>query len=412
MATLAQPASAENFGWRNTTSAQRKTVIAAALGWMLDAFDVMLYSLVLTELMRTFAMSKSTAGLLNSLTLVASALGSLLFGALADRYGRGRMLSASILTYSICTFLCGFAPNVATLAVLRFLLGLGMGGEWNTGATLVAETWPSAWRGRAMAIVQSSWAIGYALAALVAGAILARAGWRWVFFVGVFPALITLWIRRDVPEPEIWRRTRHQPPVPGAWTAGMRPLLALLAMNTFGMFAWWGLFSWMPAYLALPLAEGGRGFQMTGVTGFLVVLNLVGMFPGYLLFGVLADKWGRKRSIVLYLVFAAIMAVVFSFARAPWAILTSACLTAFFGTGFFTGSGIIASEVFPTSIRAAAVGVSYNAARGLSALAPLIIGSIGESRGLDAAFLTCGGAFALAALSALAVRETLGVELS
>ena len=149
-----------------------RTLIAAALGWMLDAFDVMLYSIVLATLMRDLGMSKATAGLLNSLTLVASAIGSLGFGLLADRLGRRRMLSLSILTYSVFTFACGLSTSVTVLAIFRFLLGLGMGGEWNSGATLVAETWPSAWRGRAMAIVQSSWAIGYAGAAIVAGVIL------------------------------------------------------------------------------------------------------------------------------------------------------------------------------------------------------------------------------------------------
>lgn len=153
------------FRWRAATVAQRRTVIAAGLGWMLDAFDVLLYSIVLATLMREFGMSKLAAGLLNSLTLVASAIGSFIFGVLADRTGRRRMLSLSILTYSLFTFACGFSTSITTLAVFRFMLGLGMGGEWNAGATLVAETWPSYWRGRAMAIVQSSWAIGYALAA-------------------------------------------------------------------------------------------------------------------------------------------------------------------------------------------------------------------------------------------------------
>ena len=157
------------FRWRHTTSAQRRTLLAAGLGWMLDAFDVLLYSLVLATLMREFGMSQATAGFLNSLTLVASAIGSFAFGLLADRFGRRRMLSLSILTYSIFTFACGFTTTIFALAVCRFLLGLGMGGEWNSGATLVAETWPSAWRGRAMGIVQSSWAIGYAAAAIVAG---------------------------------------------------------------------------------------------------------------------------------------------------------------------------------------------------------------------------------------------------
>src|SRR5579884_1828530 len=165
--------------WRATTPAQRSTLVAAGLGWMLDAFDVMLYSLVLATLMRQFGMSKPTAGLLNTLTLAASAIGSLILGVMADRWGRRRMLSLSIVLYSIFTFACGLATSLLVLAVFRFLLGLGMGGEWNTGAALVAETWPAEWRGRALGIVQSSWAIGYALAAIAAGVILPRAGWRW-----------------------------------------------------------------------------------------------------------------------------------------------------------------------------------------------------------------------------------------
>lgn len=158
---------------------------------MLDAFDVMLYSIVLATLMREFNMGKGTAGLLNTLTLVASAIGSFVFGLLADRFGRRRMLSQSILTYSIFTFACGFSTSITMLAVFRFLLGLGMGGEWNSGATLVAETWPSAWRGRALGIVQSSWAIGYALAAVVANVVIARMNWRWVFLPGFY----RLWSR-------------------------------------------------------------------------------------------------------------------------------------------------------------------------------------------------------------------------
>ncbi|HET9784848.1 MAG TPA: MFS transporter [Terriglobales bacterium] len=405
------------FRWSATTPAQRSTLVASGLGWMLDAFDVMLYSLVLTHLMRDFGMSKSTAGLLNTLTLIASALGSIVIGLLADRFGRRRMLSLSILTYSLFTFACGFSQTITQLATLRFLLGLGMGGEWNSGATLVAETWPSAWRGRALGIVQSSWAVGYALAALVAGLVLAHAGWRWVFFVGVLPALVTLWIQHGVPEPEMWRAQRQQAAVApvataGLWRAATPRLVGLLAMNTCGMFAWWGLFTWLPAYLVLPIAQGGRGFALLGSTAFLLVLNLAGMLPGYLLFGVFADRWGRKRTIVIYLVIAAALVPWFAAARAPGMILLSASLVAFFGTGFFTGSGILGSELFPTPIRATALGVSYNLARGLSAFAPLIIGGYGQRHGLAGAFELCALAFALAAAAALTVPETRGWELS
>src|SRR3989454_1943806 len=196
------------FTFSQVTSAQRRTLLAAALGWMLDAFDAMLYALVLTYIMRDLGMSKAVAGSLGSLTLLASGIGGVGFGFLADRIGRKRALMLSILTYSICSFASGLATSVAMLAAFRFILGLGMGGEWNTGATLVAETWPTELRAKAISIVQSSWAIGYALAALVAGLLLREFNWRIVFFVGILPALVTLWIQKGVPEAEMWRSHR------------------------------------------------------------------------------------------------------------------------------------------------------------------------------------------------------------
>jgi len=407
--------SAQPFRWSGATPAQRRVVIAASLGWMLDAFDVMLYSIVLTHLMTAFGMSRTEAGLLNALTLAASAAGGLVFGLLADRYGRRRMLSASILFYSICTFACGLSTTIFALGVCRFLLGLGMGGEWNTGATLVAETWPAEWRGRAIGIVQSSWGVGYALSAVVAWLILAHANWRWVFFAGILPGLVVFWIQRNVAEPEIWQR--HQ----SAHAAGenrralrlsLRPLAILTLVNTFGMFGWWGLFTWIPAYLVLPAAQGGRGLTALSLTSFLVTINLVGMVPGYLLFGAMADRYGRRRALVGYLLAAAAAVPLLASARSPALILFFACVAAFFGTGFFTGSGLIGGELFPTAIRATALGVSYNVGRGLSALAPATIGALSERHGLAGAFTASAVAFAGAAVVALFIPETLGTELS
>src|SRR5262250_1549912 len=190
---------------RQATPGQRRTLLAAAMGWALDAFDAMLYSLVLAMLMRDLGMSKTTAGSLGTLTLLASGIGGVLFGFLADRIGRKQALMASILTYSVCSFASGLATSIGMLAVARFVLGLGMGGEWNTGATLVAETWPTELRAKAISIVQSSWALGYALAALVAGIVLHYANWRMVFFVGIVPAAITFWIQKSVPESPMWQ---------------------------------------------------------------------------------------------------------------------------------------------------------------------------------------------------------------
>src|SRR5437868_8873834 len=283
---------ATRLGFAQVTSAQRRTLLAAALGWMLDAFDAMLYALVLTYIMRDLGMSKAVAGSLGSLTLLASGIGGVGFGFLADRIGRTRALMFSILTYSICSFASGLSTSIAMLAVFRFLLGLGMGGEWNTGATLVADTWPTELRAKALAIVQSSWAIGYALAALVAGVVLRYYNWRVVFFVGVLPALVIFWMLRSVPESELWKsrgadlQNRVEAPLREIFSPPyLRPTFTLLFLNFFGMFAWWGLFTWVPSYLQLPASQGGRGFPAGLTTTMLVALNLTGMLPGYASFG-------------------------------------------------------------------------------------------------------------------------------
>ena len=410
-------------GFASITRDQERTLVAAALGWMLDAFDVMLYALVLTHIMRDLGMTKATAGGLATLTLLASGIGGVLFGSIADRIGRKHALMLSILTYSICSFASGFAPTVAVLALFRFVLGLGMGGEWNTGATLVAETWPTHLRAKAIALVQSSWAIGYAAAAVVAWSVLAlfHNNWRFVFFVGVLPALVTLWIRKDVPESEMWKEHRRadsdgsEPPRAGFSEIFSPKYLskttALFFLNFFGMFGWWGLFTWVPSFLSSPIAEGGRGFDPRQMTIMLVVLNLVGMLPGYASFGWVADHLGRKKSFILYTAMAALLVPLYARLQDPTTLLFLGIPVAFFGTGFFSGSGIIGSEIFPTSVRARALGFTYNGARTLSSAAPFVIGYVAQSRGLGGAFFLCAASFFLAALVATQLPETKGKHL-
>jgi MFS family permease len=412
----------------DTTRDQRRTLLAASLGWMLDAFDAMLYALVLAHIMRDLGMSKATGGLLNTLTLLASGIGGVSFGFIADRIGRKRALMLSILTYSVCSFASGLSRSVLMLAVFRFILGLGMGGEWNTGATLVAETWPTELRAKAIAIVQSSWAIGYALATVVAGIVLHYADWRTVFFVGILPALVVLWIQKGVPESAMWiehhrlaeesqrvasaqHKYEHdsfarifRPPL-------LKPTLTLLLLNFFGMFAWWGLFTWIPPYLSLPVEQGGRGFGVMGTTTLLLVLNLAGMFPGYASFGWVADHLGRRKSFLLYTLVAALVVPLYAMARRPMTLMFLGTLVAFFGTGFFSGSGIVGSEIFPTRVRARALGFTYNGARTMSSIAPFVIGRVGQTKGLSWAFYLCAAGFLLAALMATQLPETRGKQL-
>jgi MFS family permease len=331
---------------------------------------------------------------------------------------------ASILTYSVCSFASGLSTSVLMLATFRFVLGIGMGGEWNTGATLVAETWPPELRAKALAVVQSSFAVGYAFAALAAGVVLRYANWRMVFFVGILPALVTFWIQRRVPESDMWKQHRDQ--ASAAATANTatatgadrfirlfqppygRYTMALLLLNFFGMFAWWGLFTWIPPYLSLPVSEGGRGFGLMGTTTLLIVLNLGGMFPGYATFGWAADWMGRRKAFISYTFIAALLVPLYASARQPVFLLLAGAVLAFFGTGFFSGCSIMGSELFPTPLRARALGLTYNGARALSSVAPYVIGWVGQTRGLAWAFYLCGASFLLASMVATQLPETKG----
>ncbi len=410
------PSGLTAFRWAELTLQQRNSLLAAGLSWLFSGFAVMLYSALLPQLMPALGMSKSTAGFLNALMLLGTGLGSFLFGTFADRHGRKRALIFSIFTFTAFTFLSGLVSSIATLAVCRFVVGLGMGGEWTSGTALVAESWPADRRARAVGIVQSGYAVGYALAVFAAVTLSPLLTWRGVFFLGLLPALFILWLRKNVDEPAIWiAQTEEVAPSPGEtkkmWRAALPRLLALLGMNTFGLFAWWGLFSWVPAYLALPIEQGGRNFHSLNTVTFIVVLSLAGMVPGYLCFGGIADRFGRKKTVILYLAAAALCVPLFAAARQPSVILIFGCVAAFFGSGFFVGSGTLASELFPTRIRAVALGVSYNVGRSLSAMAPWLIGHFGEIHGLGWAFSACAIAYACASLSALAIPETSGREL-
>ncbi len=384
---------------------------------MLDAFDVMLFALVLSALVQDPGMNVTltAGGYLGSLTLAASAVGGFLFGVLADRMGRTRALSLSILIYSVFTFACGLAQDVFQLAVFRLFLGLGMGGEWASGAALVSETWPEQHRGKVLGLMQSCWAIGYALAAMVNWIVLPRFGWRAVFFVGILPARFTFWIRRNVREPELWTRSRQPERRTASALSHFSGLLGvtivLTVMNAATMFAWWGLNLWVPSYLSLPIERGGLGFSTATMSRFVVVMQ-IGMWFGYVTFGFISDSFGRKPTYVTYLVAAAALVWAYGTTTNPLTLLLLGPFVAFFGTGYFSGFGAIAAEIFPTTIRATAMGITYNIGRLLSAVAPLVIGSLAETRGFGAAFGLTAAAFLFAAVMWVGLPETRGRQLA
>jgi MFS family permease len=390
---------------------ERRALLASTLGWMLDGMDITLYSMVLPDLMREFHLSTAAGGFLTSVTLIAGAVGGIFFGILADRWGRRTTLMVTIAMYSVFTAACGLSHGVVELGIFRALLGLGMGGQWAAGAALVAETWSAEHRGKALGFMQSGYAIGYALAAVVAAIVLPRWGWRAVFFVGLLPAFLTWWIRHGVAESPLWaarRDGRAATPLASTLTffrAYKRLILVTLLMNSAALFAWWGLFSWIPTYLALPVAAGGRGLSITASSAWIVIMQ-AGMWLGYVTFGYVSDLVGRKKTYVGYLLAATVLVPIYAHALDVRMLLVLGPLVAFFGTGHFSGFGIITAELFPTSFRASAMGLTYNFGRGLSAAAPWAIGAVARQHGLSAGFWLSGAAFLIAGLLGMAVPET------
>lgn len=403
--------------WRAAPPDARRALVAAALGWMLDAFDVMLYSMVLSALVPALGMTTGTAGMLGSLTLVASAAGGIVFGLVADRFGRTRALIASILIYSLFTAACGLAQSVLQLAVFRVFLGLGMGGEWASGAALVSETWPAEHRGKALGVMQSAWAIGFAAAAAVNAAVLPRWGWRAVFFAGILPAFFTLWVRRRVEEPAIWRAAREvhadaRGRFRDIFRGSLLPLtVAVTLMNACTMFAWWGFNLWLPGYLSLSVKSGGVGLSVEVMSAMVFVMQ-IGMWFGYVTFGFISDSVGRRRAYVTYLLAAAGLIALYTATTNPILLLLLGPVVAFFATGYFSGFGAVTAEIYPTDIRATAQGFTYNIGRLASAVAPFAVGRLAETQGFATALLLSAAAFLLAAVTWIWIPETKGRQLA
>lgn len=403
--------------WREADTAARRALIAGMLGWMLDAFDVMLFALVLPSVSADLGLTKAEGGFLGSVMLVAAAAGGVGFGWIADRFGRTRGLMLSVALYSVFTFACGFATSLWQFVIFRILLGFGMGGVWTSGAALVSESWPSHSRGKALGFMQSGWAIGYAAAVLVSGYVQPRFGWRAVFFLGILPAFFTLWVQRRVSEPAIWTaasraRTAAAPGFLSIFKSGIGGLTVILTlMNTCTLFAWWGFNLWLPSYLKSPVEQGGAALSGAATTGYLFVMQ-AGMWVGYITYGVISDRVGRKTSYVMYLVTAAVLLAVYVTVRSPtWLLVLGPCV-AFAATGYFSGFGAVTAEIYPTSIRATAQGFTYNIGRLVSAAAPYLVGTLADTRGFGQALLVCSAAFVLAAILWIWIPETKGRALT
>ncbi len=387
------------------------------LGFMLDAMDVLLYVFALQTLRVEFGWTNAQAGAVGSVTLIASAIGGIFAGFISDRIGRRRTLIYTILLYSLASAGTAFSHSLGDLIFWRSLVGLGLGGEWSAGATLVAESWPAEHRAKAISLMQSGWALGYMAAAGLSALILPTLGWRALFLCGVLPALLTVLIRRKVAEPDIWLRSRSARPAPflDLFRAPLlRRTVIATSVATSVLFAYWGLFTWLPGFLSAPASGGGAGLDLVKTSGFVFAVQ-IGAFAGYLTFGYLADRFGRRPAFAAYVIAAAVLTPVYGLV--PSHAGSSALLFAlgpaigFFGTGYFSLFGAMLAEIYPTSLRGAGQGFVYNFGRGLSALAPFAVGALADHRGLGSALALNSGFYLLAAALIFLLPETINTKL-
>jgi MFS family permease len=407
------------FAWYDEASgAERRTFWGCFGGWALDAMDVQLYSLVIPTLIAAWSISKTQAGLLATSALLLSAVGGWIAGLLSDRIGRVRTLQITILWFAFFTFVSGFAQNFEQLFVARALMGLGFGGEWAAGAVLMGEVIRAEHRGKAVGTVQSGWAIGWAAAALLYAVLFSRlpeeTAWRALFFAGILPAVLVLFVRYFVDEPAVFTETQKQIAA-GAERPhflaifepdliGKTVLASLLTTGAQG--GYYAITTWLPTYLRTE-----RHLSVLNTGSYLIVI-IVGSFVGYLVGAHLADRIGRRNNFLLFAVCCFV--IVLTYTQLEFDDHTMLALgfpLGFFASGIFSGMGAFLTELFPTRVRGSAQGFTYNFGRGIGALFPSLVGWLGATMPLGQAIgLFAAVAYAVLFLAALLLPETRGRE--
>ncbi len=385
----------ENTAQPRSTTAEGKlgkeqwlSLGGAFSGWTLDAMDWMMLALALPLIKNTFNCTLPQLGLLATMTLCGAAFGGTLMGIFADYFGRVRMLMITMIWYGIFTALCGLAQSYEQLLILRLLTGVGLGGEWGVGATLVSEYWPDRHRAKATCFVHSGWPAGYGLAAVAFMYIVPVYGWRGLFFVGVIPAFIAVWIRTAVPEPKVWvdARKERAEGVAGQ-PAAKFPLFTLFTeycsltiiacvLASGALMAYWGAATWLPSYLAK-----ARNLNVIKTGSFLIILN-AGAFLGYQFFGWFADLKGRRLAFGSGLIGSVIVTLIYVAIPDERSLLYFGPVFGFVSYGFFGIFGAFISELFPAKARATGTTLVFNAGRGMSMLSPYIIGAVAQAKGL------------------------------
>jgi MFS family permease len=407
--------------WLQSTSvSERRALLATYAGYGLDGFDFMIYSFIIPTLLTLWSLSKAEAGYIASGALITSAIGGWAAGVLADRFGRARILQLTVLWFAIFTFLSGFTHNFGELFATRAMQGFGFGGEWSVGSVLVAEIIDARHRGKATGLVQSSWSVGWAAAALAFWAVSAivppAVAWKILFWLGILPGLLVIYIRRKVPEPAIFVQMRAQRTARAGTMPARRlvfldifrpPLLRttiLATMLSTGMLAaYYSITTWLPTFLA-----NERHLSVGASTGYLLML-ISGSLAGYLVSAWLTDTIGRRRGFILFAGCAIVLILLYTRMPVSGGMFLIGFPLGFFILGIFSGMGACLAELYPSDVRGSGQGFTYSVGRGIGGFCPSLIGLLSTRFPLGEAIAGFTvAAYALVIVSALAIPETRG----
>jgi len=365
-------------------SANRILVISG-LGLLFDSMDVGLLAFVLVSLAKQWHLNPSIMGLLGSVSFIGMAVGSAAAGLFADRFGRKSVFMWTLLIYSIATGLTAFATGVGIFIVLRFLVGVGLGGELPVATTYVLESSPEQDRGRRVVFLETFWALGSLVAALVSFFVIPSVGWRVVFLIGALPALYTLVLRSALPESPRFRALSNKRKMGEAfrslWGPDVRTRTIVTSILWFVMnFAYYGMFLWLPSVMAI------KGYSLVHSIGYVLIMTIA-QVPGYLTAAWLVEKWGRKRTLVPAMLFTAFAALGFGFAHSTAWLIVFGLLLNYFMLAAFAGTYIFTVEQFPTSTRASGMGWAAGFGRIGGTIAPFLVGAmIGAHIGFSTIF--------------------------
>jgi benzoate transport len=388
-----------------------RALLAAVLGYAMDGFDLLILGFMLPVIAADLHLSSAEAGSLVTWTLIGAVAGGFLFGILSDYFGRVRMLTWTILIFAVFTGLCALAQGYTDLLVYRTIAGLGLGGEFGIGMALVAEAWPASQRARVSSYVGLGWQLGVLAAALLTPLLLPVIGWRGMFALGLAPAVVSFVVRQRVEEPALFveraehaRHARHA----GQDAARKLPLTRLVAdgrttrasigvaiLCSVQNFGYYGLMIWLPSYLSKTF-----GYSLTK-SGLWTSVTVLGMALGIWLFGVAADRFGRKPTFLFYQVGAVVMVFVYAHLTTPFALLIGGAVMGVFVNGMIGGYGALISELYPTEARATAQNVLFNIGRAVGGFGPVVVGALAARYSFGAALALLASIYLLDILATL-----------